>query len=106
MAHITSDGQVYLQENEMLSYKEPDIYAFPYYDSVSEVVRVTVSPSSPLSGFSPIGGTTYVFTKSEVNAFTGTGAGDAEKFENAVLQAVKDILDGITENSGVTFTIV
>ncbi len=45
------------------------------------------------------------FTEAEINAFTSSGTTDRDKFYNQCEQAVKDYLEGLTENSGATFTI-
>ena len=49
---------------------------------------------------------TLRFTEAELEAFTGSGSGEYSQFKNCVEQAVKGYLEGISENSGTTFTIV
>jgi hypothetical protein len=51
------------------------------------------------------GGIIFTFTKSRLTAFTSAGADDVLKAFNLCEQAVKDELEGLAENSGVTFTI-
>lgn len=45
------------------------------------------------------------FTYSAILAFTASGADEIAKFYNQVEQAIKNYLGGLSENSGVTFTI-
>lgn len=52
-----------------------------------------------------IGGERRLFSFAEVDAFTPTGATSADDFYNQAEQAVKDYLEGLSENTGVTFTI-
>lgn len=47
-----------------------------------------------------------LFTKAEIDAFTGTGTGDTAKAVNAIEQAVVYALEAIADNASVTFTIV
>ena len=47
----------------------------------------------------------YQTTVAAINAKTGSGATDRLKFRNACDQVFEDYLSGLSDNSGVTFTI-
>ncbi len=49
---------------------------------------------------------TFEYTATELDAYTGSGSGEYEIFKNVCEQAVKATLEGISENSGNTYTIV
>lgn len=48
----------------------------------------------------------FQYTSSELDAYTGSGSGEFAQFKSVCEQAVKATLEGISENSGNTYTIV
>lgn len=100
---ITTADTFVLYEGDKVAYNGLDIYAVPtvYDEDTSVSVQVRI-----LSDAGGIAATLdLTFTNTEIAAFTGSGTTDRDKFFNQVEQAVVDHLEGITDNSGATFTI-
>lgn len=99
----SSGGQVYLRANDAASYFEPTIYVVPTYNDIRETVYlrcfVADIDKNEQAEF------TILAAKEDVDAFTGAGATDVAKFFDACLQYVKDYLENIPENSGITFSL-
>ena len=107
-AQISSNGQVWVVTGSLVSYDTPDVWPQPTYNAATETVRIVCHVVNPIvspTGELPEASFILVATKAEIDAFTGTGSTEIDQFYNCVLQFVKDYLEGITENSGVTFTI-
>ncbi len=104
-SQITSTGgQVYLSQGALASYANPDIYVSPKYNPFIEywVVSCTVTPGG--ADIVEVVEFTVTFRKSDIDAYTGSGTGDTAKLIHAVEQAVIDYLEGISANSGITFS--
>ncbi len=102
----SSGGQVYLRTGDITSYTEPYIYVSPQYNPFTEtwVVTCTVAPVIAPAAGREIIEFRVTFTKTALDAYTGTGSTDTEYIISAVEQAVIDYLEAITANSGITFT--
>ncbi len=100
MARITTNGVIILESGSISSHNTPDIYATSQYSPFSECWLVTLTLTKPAiyAEFS------MLYTKAQIDAYTGTGTGDTAKIENAILQAVKATL--LALNASITFTIV
>lgn len=92
-----------MYEGDKVAYNGLDIYAVPTVFDEDTSVSVQVRIISDTGGM--VAALDLTFTNTEVNAFTGSGTTNRDKFFNQVEQAVVDHLEGITDNSGVTFTI-
>ena len=104
-AQISSTGgQVYLADGALSSYTNPDIYVSPKYNPFVEnwVVTCTVTPGG--ADIVEVVEFTVTFRKGDIDAYTGSGTGDTAKLIHAIEQAVIDYLEGITANSGITFS--
>ena len=102
----SSGGQVYLRTGDITSYTNPYISVSPQYNPFSEtwVVTCTVAPVVAPAAGREIVEFRVTLTKTELDAYTGTGSTDTEYIISAVEQAVIDYLEAITANSGITFT--
>lgn len=84
------------------SFASPNMFVIGTYNPIIQVwtaiVRVQDSSSFDLTGDEY----TLIFTKAEVDAFTGTGTGDTAIVQNALEQTVVDYLENI---NGPIFTI-
>lgn len=100
---ITTSDQFVLYESDKVTYNGLDIYSVPTVYNEDASVSVQVRVLSDSGGI--VATLDLVFTNTEIAAFTGSGTTDRDKFFNQVEQAVVDHLEGITDNSGATFTI-
>ena len=103
-SYISSNEVITFEEKIIKSYASPNIYLRGDYNSQDSTWRLllTIVETSFDADFA---GDEYriVFTKAEVDEFTGTGTGDTEKIENALQQCLINYLEGI--NTTTTFTI-
>jgi len=86
-----------------------DINIIPSVHNDIELVRIdvnTVADSGAIIPTAVQGNVTLEFTYAEISAFTASGTDEVDQFFNQCEQAVVDHLEGIPENSSVTFTIV
>lgn len=104
-AQITSDGQVYLYAGALESYDQPTIWAATDYNPVFQSVGIRLLVAAAAAEAEIVAEFRLLATKSDIDAYTGSGTGDTEVFNNAVMQHVKNYLEGLSENTGVTFTI-
>ena len=105
-AQITSTGgQVYVSDGAILSYTNPDIYVVPTLDELTMNVSIRCVIVDSSVDIQQVAEFSLICRKDDIDAFTGTGTGDTAKFINAVSQYVKDYLENIAANSGITFTI-
>ena len=83
-------------------FSSPNIYVFGCYNPTQQTwtttLRFTDTSTFENAGFDY----TVIFTKSQVDAFTGTGTSDTDKCQNALEQTVIDYLEVI---NGSIFTI-
>ena len=104
-SQITSSGRVYLEAGALQSFSSPTVYIKPSYNPFLSQVTCRLSITAPSTTI-VVAEITVVFDKSTVDAKTGTGTGDTDKFLNACHQCVKDWLEAIPDNSTVTFTVI
>lgn len=105
-AQISSTGgQVYVLDGAIQSYTNPDIYVIPTLDQFTLNVSIRCVIVDASVDIQQVAEFSLICRKDDIDAFTGTGTGDTAKFLNAVLQYVKDYLEAIPDNSGITFTI-
>jgi len=103
---ITSDNGFYLYEGSPTKYDYTLVKMYcPVKVEKDDTIRVDVEVWDT-AGEVFYGNYPLTFTEAEVEAFTGSGTGEFSQFKNVVEQAVVDYLEGVTENSGITFTIV
>jgi len=100
---ITANASYTLEEGRKVFFESLDILCTPTVHDDSGMVRVQMDVR--VDAGTVVGSAILELTYAEVDAFTGTGSTDVEVFYNQCEQAVDDYLSGITENSGVTFTI-
>lgn len=103
---ITATDIFILETGSALQFKDAPVRVYcPLAIDRDDVVRVDVQVwNDAVDVF--YGSITLRFTEAELEAFTGSGSGEYSQFKNCVEQAVKGYLEGISENSGTTFTIV
>jgi hypothetical protein len=75
------------------------------YNGISQTYLCEIMPAVVSTTTSTLGSYTYLITKADVDAKTGTGTNPSDKLQNQIDQVIKDYLHGITENGSVTFTI-
>jgi hypothetical protein len=100
---ITTSDVYVLVEGSKVSYNGLNILTVPTVQDEDSAIGVeirSVTDDGQIQGVLSLS-----FTSAEIDAFTGSGASDREKFFNQCEQAVKDHLEGITDNLGATFTI-
>lgn len=103
---ITASDVFILEDGSPLQWKDAPVRVFcPFTVDKDDVTAVDIQV------WNDAGDTFYQhftvrFTESELEAFTGSGTGEFTQIKSVVEQAVKDYLEGITDNAGVTFTIV
>lgn len=105
-AYIECGGDVFLVDGAIDQYKSPNILVDARYSTNS--LRWTATLSVLDAGLSvdsaPSVKTQEIqFSDSEIDSYTASGSTNSEKIKNAILQAVKDYLEGI--NVGITFTL-
>lgn len=101
---ISTDGTTWMETGSVRSYDTPKIYAEARYTTLTGQVLIRLAITSAATNI--IQDDFYISTtKTVLDTYTGTGTGDTAKYQSAVLQYVVDYLEGISENSGITFTI-
>lgn len=104
-AQISAVGRVCYKAGDIARYPDVTTIVNPTYNNLNGTVILRLSVV--LSGTTDASDVfTYATTKVVIDTYTGTGTGDTAKFHNACLQAVKAYLESLTENTGVTFTII
>lgn len=105
-SYITSSGDVLFESGSIEKFDTPGIFVNGCYSVRHETWTVTMSivAGGVITASTPVKREFItVFTKAEIDAFTGAGTGDTEKAQNALDQAVVDYLGTI--NPAITFTI-
>lgn len=104
-SYISTDTNIILESGSSTEYATPIIFVRGQYEVRQEQWLVTMGLSfGVFSASMPIKAEYSLrFTKTEIDAFTGTGTGDTEKIQNALEQAVVDYLQPL--NVSTTFTI-
>lgn len=100
-SYITATGTVSLESGGVKRYYDPVIFVSGTYDVRPQTWLIKLSVSSGgVSAKMPISDDFYLrFTKTEINAYTGTGTGDTEKIQNALEQAVVDYLEALNPSA-------
>lgn len=103
---ITSDSGDFtaLQEGSIQRFKGAKMYLYIMIDT-DDAVRIEVKAFDS-SGDVFYGSRQFEYTTTELDAYTGAGSGEFAPFKDVCEQAVKSTLEGISENSGNTYTIV
>jgi hypothetical protein len=99
-----SGGSVYLQEGGITSYYEPTIYVSPRYDIRAQTWTVKCIMVSTPGTYEDLSEFVLIFTKAQMDAYTGTGTGDTAKMINAAEQAVIAHLAAIDDNTTIIFS--
>lgn len=104
---ITSDNGYYLYTGSPTKYDNTltEILC-PIKVEKDDTIRVDVEVWDDTDNTVFYGSVSLTFTEAAVEAYTGSGTGEFSQFKNCVEQAVVDYLEGVTENSGIVFTIV
>lgn len=105
-SYITSSGDVLFESGSIEKFDTPGIFVNSSYNVRHETWLVTMSviAGGVITASTPVKREfTIVFTKAQIDAFTGAGTGDTETIQNALDQAVVDYLSTI--NPSITFTI-
>lgn len=104
---ITSDNGYYLYLGSPTKYDHNLTKIFcPIKVEKDDTIRVDVEVWDNVDNTVFYGSVPLTFTEAAVEAYTGSGTGEFSQFKNCVEQAVVDYLEGVTENSGIAFTIV
>ena len=103
---ISSDADFVLYEGSTTLYTVTAVMVDYSYNSVQQTFLCEIQPAVVAVSTSIVAKHTHLITKASVDAKTGSGTNPSDKLGNQIDQVIKDYLDGITENSGVTFTVV
>lgn len=103
---ITTSGGAFVTEaGSQIKYNGSSIVCTPTYYELQSIFSVVLwimdSATTNIVAYPSI-----TLTKTEVDGETGAGTGETAHWFDALQDAVKTKLSAITENSGVTFTIV
>lgn len=103
-SYITATGYCIFEAGAIEEFNGPLVFVKGCYDVRQEIWTVTMGVSTGVvSASSPIKREFVVFfTKAEIDAFTGSGTGDTAKIQNALDQAVKDLIETLNVSSTVT----
>ena len=101
---ITADADYVIQGSTVkYRYSTTEIHCVIAIDKDNGIkVDVQVWDSTPTLH----GSTTLSFTEADIEAYSSGESGEFSVFKNCVEQAVAAVLDGISGNSLVTFTVV
>ena len=105
---IASDSPTVVEDGSQLVYSNPTFLLIEVIETAAGTdigLRYGIYPVVFSATSSQIGSFFLPTTISAVNAKTGSGATDRIKFRNACDQVFEDYLSGLSDNSGVTFTI-
>lgn len=105
---VAANNTTYIETGSNISYKNPVFVldgADFSQDGETVGLRYRLYPNPFTAASSPFFQFTHIITRTEIDAFTASGSGDCDQFENVCDQALEDYLSGISENSSVTFTI-
>lgn len=98
---LAADAPFVLYEGSA-TYYDGVILAFPQIDALTGDTRadIRVYDDEVL-----IGSVLVPFDAATIDAYTSSETGESNQYSDVVIQAVKDYLEGITENSSVTFVL-
>ena len=93
-----------MEASALEQYDAPVVFVSGCYDIRQQVWQVSVGlATGVVSATTPIRKEyVLVFTKAQIDAYTGTGTGDTAKAQNALDQAVKAYIQGLNGSSTVT----
>lgn len=100
----SSGGQVYLETGSIVSYTNPTIFVSPQYNYLSETWRVRAVATNPSSTTDLAAEITVVFTKAQIDSFTGSGTTETDLLIYVCEEAIIGYLEGLSENSAITFS--
>ena len=103
--YITTNGRIVLESGSIAQHNTPDIYVGFTYSAFQTSYIANITLTKPGAGAAAIYAEFQIrYTKTQIDAYTGAGAGDTAKIQNDMLQAVKATL--LALNPAITFTIV
>lgn len=100
-SYISTSGDMKF-DSGLKTFASPNLYVVGTYNPVTQSWTANIRVEDPSSFLLTGDDYILIFTKAEVDAFTGSGTGDTEKAQNALEQAVVDYLENI---NGSIFTI-
>lgn len=103
-SYITATGNVVFEAGSIEEFNAPVVFVSGAYENRTQSWVLTLGISyGVVSASSPIlRSYTVRFSKSDIGAFTGSGSNDTEKIQNALDQAVQDLLETLNPTSTVT----
>lgn len=102
---ITADNSFVLRDNTKTLFGGV-IECYPRLDNAGETkVDARIIGNGSEDDGQQIGGIELIFSTAELTAFTASGSDEVAQYYNLCEQAVKDYLEHLTDNSGITFTI-
>lgn len=102
---ITADGSFVLRDGTKTLYSAV-VECFPRLDNAGDtVVDARVVGNGSEDDGQQIGGIALTFTTAQLTALTASGADEVAKYYNLCEQAVAGYLGGLSDNTGITFTI-
>jgi hypothetical protein len=103
-SYITATGNVVFEAGSIEEFNAPTVFVSGSYENRTQSWVLTLGISTGVvSASSPILRSYSVrFSKSEIDAFTGTGSTDTETMQSALDQAVQDYLETLNPMSTVT----
>ncbi len=105
---IASDSPTVVEDGSQLVYSNPTFFLTDVVESAAGVdigLKYGIYPTVFAATSPQVGAHFLQTTIAAINAKTGSGATDRIKFRNACDQVFEDYLSGLSDNSGVTFTI-
>lgn len=103
---ITANTNFVLYEGSKQLYSALTVVVDYYYNSVFQTFSCTIYPAAITATTVTHGSHSLNISKAAVDAKTGTGTNPSDKLLNQVEQVVADYLDGLSDNSSVTFTVI
>lgn len=100
--YIETDGVIILESGSVEQYDTPNIYCNAKYETLANYWTVTVQLIAP-AATNYVRETNLVFTKTDIDSYTGSGTTETDKVQNCVLQAVAAYL--LVLNPTITFTL-
>ncbi len=105
---IESNSLAVMEDGSQIAYENPTFFLTEVVESAAGVdigLKYGVYPTVFAATSPQVGAYFFQTTIAAINAKTGSGATDRIKFRNACDQVFEDYLSGLSDNSGVTFTI-
>lgn len=105
---IAANNVTVLEDGSLVSYDNPTFLLIEVAETAAGVdvgLRYGIYPAILAATTPQVSAFFYQTTIAAIDAKTGSGATDRIKFRNACDQVFEDYLSGLSDNSGVTFTI-